>query len=221
MDVFLDMTGTITDMESENYAIYKLAESIKTKFSIEEPTQEVLRRIEDYRKPLMERRHILYVPVRRLIVEATKNIVDNISGDDEMWLEEEYVRVHSRYVKLQRGAMEGLEWIREVAEHMGMITDADTPYTITLLKSLNIERFFDSVITAEDVGVGKPNPRIFMEAIKRGNSNKRVYIGDSERRDIIGAKNVGMMTIKIGGESKNADFVAKNLMEASYILRKL
>ena len=207
-------------MESENFAIYKLAEAIKMKFSIKLSTKEVLRSIENYRRPYMERRDIEYIPVRRLIIEATRKIVGNLRNDDEEWLSKQYVDIHAKYVKLQKNSLEGLKRMKSIANHLGMITDADTPYTRKLLKSLGIENFFDSVTTAEDVGVGKPNPKIFIEAIKKAKSKKKVYIGDSEKRDIIGAKNVGMLTIKIGKYSKNADFVARDLIEGAFILEK-
>ncbi len=218
MDVFLDMTGTITDMESENYALYKLAESIKIRFSIELPTENILVRIEDYRKPYMEKRDVEYIPVRNLIVEGTRKIVGNLSKEDEEWLSKQYVDIHAKYVKLQKNSVEGLRKIRNIAEHMGMITDADRPYTEGVLKALHISQFFDSVITAEDVGVGKPNPRIFEEAIRKTSGKIKIYIGDSEKRDMRGAKGVGMIAVKIGKNTKYGDFFAPDLFEAAKII---
>ncbi len=222
MDVFLDMTGTITDMESENYAIYKLAEEIKRYFSLELSAEEVLEKIEEYRKPYMDRRHESYVPIRFLILEAVKQIVPRrLCANDSYWVLDEYSRIHAKYVRLAKNALEGLQKIRNVAKHLGMITDADRPYTDKLLKSLGIEEFFDSVTTAEDVGVGKPNPKIFQEGIKNGKSEPKVYVGDNEMRDIEGAKRVGIIAIKIGHETKSADYVARDLLEAWEIIQTL
>ncbi len=222
MDVFLDMTGTLTDMESENYALYKLAEAIKRRFSLEMSAEEVLRRIEDYRRPYMMRRHEDYVPIRFLILEAVKELVPKrLCANDSYWVIDEYSLIHARYVKLAENALEGLKRIRDMTEHLGLITDADRPFTDKLLKALGIADFFDSVTTAEDVGVGKPNPRIFQEALKNSVSEPRVYVGDSEMRDVEGAKNAGMLVIKIGSPSKKADYVARDLLEASRIIQTL
>ncbi len=222
MDVYLDMTGTITDMESENFAMYQLAEEIKKRFAIPLSTAEVLRRIEEYRKPIMERRDKEYVPIRHLVLEAVKKIVPRpLCANDSYWILDEYSAVHSRYVKLAPEALEGLQVIRKVAKHMGLITDADRPFTDRLLKSLGISKFFNSITTAEDVGVGKPNPRIFAEALKNGSSKLKIYIGDSEKRDVKGAKGVGMIVIKIGKISQSADYTATNLLEAAKIIQNL
>ncbi len=222
MDVYLDMTGTITDMRSENFAMYKLAEEIKHRFAMSLSADEVLSKIEEYRKPIMEQRDKEYVPIRHLVLEAVERLVSRpLGADNSYWILNEYSAVHSRYVKLAPGALEGLQVIRKVAKHMGLITDADRPFTERLLNSLEIAKFFDSITTAEDVGVGKPNPKIFEEALKHGFSKLKIYIGDSERRDVKGAKRVGMIVIKIGKFSESADYIAPNLLEAAKIIQNL
>jgi len=222
MDIFLDLTGTLTDMESEDYAMLKLAEKIKKRFSLDMDAEEILRRIEEYRKPYMDKRHISYTPIRFLVLEAVRRIVPKrLCANDSYWIIDEYSSIHAKYVKLAPNALEGLKILRKIARHMGLITDADRPFTDRLLSSLKIVDFFDSVTTAEDVGIGKPNPRIFQEAMKKGTSNIRIYIGDSEKRDISGAKNVGMIAIKIGGDSRLADYVAKDLMNAARFIQTL
>jgi putative hydrolase of the HAD superfamily len=133
---------------------------------------------------------------------------------------DEYAEVHAKYVKLAPGAIEGLNKMRNLAEHMGVITDGDRPYTEKLLDSLGIRHMFDSVTTAEDAGVGKPNPRIFNVALEHSRSQPKVYVGDSEKRDVVGAKRVGMVAVKIGNSSENADYVAHNLLEAAELIER-
>jgi HAD superfamily hydrolase (TIGR01549 family) len=219
MDVFLDMTGTITDMESENLAMLKLAERAKRRFSIPLEPEEIVQRIEEYRKPFMDRRDVDYVPIRYLMFEAIKNILPKkLCASDSYLVLDEYSRVHGEFVRLAPNALEGLKKLREMAEHMGIITDGDRPYTENLLENLGIRDFFDSITTAEDAGVGKPNPKIFQEALKHSRSEPKFYIGDSEKRDMKGAKAVGMIAIKIGKSTKYGDFVASDLLEAAKII---
>ena len=222
MDVFLDMTGTITDMKSENLAILKLAEAVGKRFKIQLSAEEILERIEAFRKPFMDKRAEEYTPIRYLILDAVKNISpEPLCANDSYWVLDEYLNVHAKYVRLAPGAKEGLEKIREVAEHMGIITDGDRPYTERLLHSLGIDELFDSVTTAEDAGVGKPNPKIFQMALRNSKSEPKIYIGDSEKRDMKGAKSVGMIAIKIGEWTKYGDYVARDLKEAAEIIRTL
>lgn len=57
--------------------------------------------------------------------------------------------------------------------------------------------FFPIRVYSCVVGVPKPNPRIFTEALNQLNvpANQAVYIGDKPRIDVKGARRVGMMTV--------------------------
>ncbi len=222
MDVFLDMTGTITDMESENRAFLKMCEAIAKKFKMEMDGRELMKHIIEFRRPYMERRHEKYYPIRNLIVMAVQDIMEeNLSPHDAFWIVDAYSRYHARYVKLVDGGMDALREIREMAEHMGLITDADRPYTEKVLKGLGIDELFDSVTTAEDAGVGKPNPKIFQMALKNSRSSPKIYIGDSESRDIVGGIQAGMITIKVRKPSAKAHHWARSLPEVVDILKSL
>ena len=221
MDVFLDMTGTITDMESENLAMLKLAERLKKRFAIPLEPREIVERIEEYRKPFMDRRDKEYTPIRYLVLEAVKKISPKpLCASDSYWVLDEYSKVHGEFVRLAPNALEGLKKLREMAEHMGVITDGDRPYTENLLKNLGIADFFDSVTTAEDAGVGKPNPKIFQLALENSRSEPKIYVGDSEKRDMRGAKSVGMLAVKIGNFTKYGDLRARDLLEAAELIEE-
>ncbi len=219
MDIFLDMTGTITDMESENLAILKLAEAIGKRFKIDMAPEEILRRIEEYRKPYMDKRHEEYTPIRFLILEAVKQFSPPLCANDSYWVIDEYSRIHAKYVRPAPGVVEALKELRAMARHMGIITDGDRPYSEALLGAMGISKIFDSITTAEDAGVGKPNIKIFELALEKSKSEPKIYIGDSELRDMQGAKNAGMLAIKIGSDTEYGDFVVRSLKEAVPIIR--
>ncbi len=222
MDIFLDMTGTITDMQTEDHALLKLGEAIKERFKISMSAEDIVKRINEYRKPFMDKRDEEYTPIRFLVSGGVEHILGRkLRYDEKEWVEKKYVEIHGLYVKLAPGAGEALEEMRNIAEHMGIITDGDRPYTDNLLRSLKIREFFDSVTTAEDVGVGKPNPKIFQQGISLSSSEPKIYIGDSEKRDMKGAKSVGMIAIKIGGRTKYGDYHARNLREAVKVIQAL
>ena len=221
MDVFLDMTGTITDMNSENEAFLRMCKELAKKFKIDIPAKILAERIKEYRRPFMERRAEKYIPIRILIAKAVEKIIGkNLNEEEREEVYRIYEDAHAKYVLLADGTLNALKSIRNMVQVMGIVTDADTPYTMKVLKSLKIHNLFDCVITAEDAGVGKPNPKIFQMAINCGKSDPRIFIGDSEKRDIKGAKKVGFITIKIGKRTEEGDFLAKNLYEAAEIIRK-
>jgi FMN phosphatase YigB (HAD superfamily) len=83
----------------------------------------------------------------------------------------------------------------------------------------------DGIVSSADAGVRKPNPEMFRRALVLANSSadKTVMIGDSEEKDILPAKALGMKTIRVaieGGSpaSSQADAVAYGLEDASRLL---
>ncbi len=65
------------------------------------------------------------------------------------------------------------------------------------LKNSDIQKYFKTITTSEDVNVKKPNPIIFNYALIKANAKAEnsVMIGDSFEADILGAEMVGMFTI--------------------------
>ncbi len=222
VDVFFDMTGTITDMRSENLAFVKMCEELVEEFKIGMSAEVLAAKIKEYRKPFMERRAERYIPIRILIADALESIMGkDLTEEEREKVYRIYEDSHAKYVKLQGGAKDALYKIRGVVDVMGMVTDADRPYTIKVLRSLGIGELFDCVITAEDAGVGKPNPKIFSMAQNCGRSNPKVFVGDSERRDIVGAKQMGFIAIKIGNRTEHGDHLASDLMDAARIIAQI
>lgn len=62
------------------------------------------------------------------------------------------------------------------------------------LEKSGIRPYFSEVIIADEVGLNKPDPRIFHHAIEASSAglNESIMIGDDFEADILGAKNVGM-----------------------------
>ncbi|MGB1405177.1 MAG: HAD family hydrolase, partial [Flavobacteriaceae bacterium] len=65
------------------------------------------------------------------------------------------------------------------------------------IKNSGLAPFFDSIFTAEGVGVKKPHPEIFKTALKQTHTNpeQALMIGDSLEADILGALNQGMHAV--------------------------
>ncbi len=216
------MVGTITDPKYEKEALIEIGREIKERFDIPLSPQDVWEGIDRYRRPITERRDEKYVPIRELIVRGTEELLKPYDGSvdeaDKKWIKELYISAHERNVRMAENALKGLELMKKTAQHLGVISDADDDYLRRVLKALGIYRIFDSMTSSEEAGVGKPNPRIFEIAKKKaGNSGTYYYIGDSERRDIIGARKAGMKTILISWEEKrsSADYIAEDLYDAA------
>ncbi len=104
-----------------------------------------------------------------------------------------YRREHQGNRALVAGARELLDALQPKTR-MGIITNNSTAEQIEKLRTLNIAHFFEVIVISEDVGVTKPNPKIFEIALERlgAAAHETVMIGDSVANDIEGALNVGI-----------------------------
>jgi len=70
---------------------------------------------------------------------------------------------------------------------------------LATLKRLGLSHFFDAIVVSAELGVRKPHPRLFIEALKKLNAkaSEAVFVGDTLKTDIFGAQNVGMKTILV------------------------
>ncbi|MFH1567154.1 MAG: HAD family hydrolase, partial [Gemmatimonadota bacterium] len=64
------------------------------------------------------------------------------------------------------------------------------------LRAIGLEGAFQCVLLSEEVGVRKPDPRIFHQACAAlgAEPGKVVYVGDSYRNDVVGARNAGLLS---------------------------
>jgi len=84
---------------------------------------------------------------------------------------------------------------------------------------LNVEDF-EFVLASDELGVSKPNKGAFGAVVERSaregkklRHDQILYVGDREEIDVVGAKNVGMKAVLVGGRSELADENFKDLSE--------
>ncbi|MHA2245740.1 MAG: TIGR02253 family HAD-type hydrolase [Candidatus Hodarchaeales archaeon] len=87
---------------------------------------------------------------------------------------------------------------------------------------LGIHHFFDTVIISEEVGVEKPNQKIFQTALEkmRLKPNEMIYIGDNIETDIIGANSVGIISVKLDREDSRDEETRKHIKKPRYTIHK-
>lgn len=75
---------------------------------------------------------------------------------------------------------------------LGVITNGNAD-----VRRLGLAHYFAFALCAEDLGIGKPDPAPFVEALKRGNvdAGAAVHVGDHPDDDIGGAQQAGMRAI--------------------------
>jgi len=75
---------------------------------------------------------------------------------------------------------------------LGAITNGNAD-----VRRLGVADYFSFALCAEDVGIGKPDPRPFEEALRRGGASaaNAVHVGDNPEDDIAGAKQAGFRAV--------------------------
>jgi FMN phosphatase YigB (HAD superfamily) len=80
-----------------------------------------------------------------------------------------------------------------------IVTDMTAKQQLQKIRQLNIDAFIDSLVTSEEVGSEKPNPQVFLLALKKlgVQAHEAIMVGDHEIKDILGAEKIGIKAYKV------------------------
>ncbi|MCG8584840.1 MAG: HAD-IA family hydrolase, partial [Pirellulales bacterium] len=80
---------------------------------------------------------------------------------------------------------------------IGIVTNHVVSEQVKKIATIGLEPFIDELVVSEEVGVAKPDARIFEAALSRLGAapDKAVMIGDSWASDVLGATKLGIRTI--------------------------
>jgi FMN phosphatase YigB (HAD superfamily) len=95
-------------------------------------------------------------------------------------------------------------WLRELARthRIGLVSDIWAPAgrLRAYLSKTGLGSLFSAVVISSEEGAVKPSPRVFRTAMDRlgCRPSSAVFVGDSLKRDVVGAQACGMATVWIG-----------------------
>ncbi|HEX5216397.1 MAG TPA: HAD-IA family hydrolase, partial [Vicinamibacterales bacterium] len=91
------------------------------------------------------------------------------------------------------GVPEALERIRQHGLTLAVISNSDGTCAASL-EAAGLLRYMNVVIDSAEVGVEKPDPRIFEIAVARCGADPRraLYVGDLYHADVVGARGAGL-----------------------------
>jgi YjjG family noncanonical pyrimidine nucleotidase len=144
--------------------------------------------------------------------------LDNLGLDSTGHLEmgRRYVERYRMHWHWVEGAEEALKDISR-HYHVGFLTNGFSETQKLKVKYFGLDRISPHIVISEDVGVMKPNPRIFQHAAKIAGVDAKsiLYVGDSWTSDIEGGASSGWDTAWYvkepnGDESRKAPFVFSN-----------
>lgn len=115
---------------------------------------------------------------------------------------ERFVAFYSQNIAEGSVAFPGLVLLLERLQRegfaLGVCTNKLEGLSNQLLKALDLSRFFGSVVGPDTLGIAKPDPRPFHEAVARLGlaAPRALMVGDSET-DILTARNAGVPVIAV------------------------
>lgn len=140
-------------------------------------------------------------------------------NDDQINL---FADLYIQYLADNNHLFEGcIELLTGLSEryHLHCITNGFIEIQDKKLTHSKLKPFFKTVLTAEEAGVKKPDPKIFQMALQRAGATVQnsVMVGDSYEADILGAHNVGMKTIYFDPTGQHIDGVGHRVNRLAHI----
>ncbi len=115
-----------------------------------------------------------------------------------------------------------------------ILSDGDALKQYEKILRLRLQDFLDDIIITEEVGIRKPNPKLYKLALERFHlkPNQAIYVGDNYQRDIIPSRELGIHTVLIhrGGKydqtalidkQKLPEYELDNLKDLIPIIKKI
>ncbi len=219
--VAIDLFGTIIKPESDDLAHEALAKAFAemhgNAFEPEEMLEEYWRLVNEEGLESTEATWAALTKLARRLGFKLK-----VGRDD---VERMHVAYHAKYAILFEDAIQALREARKLFDRTALLTDGDGPVVHAIVDALGIRKYFDVIVTRSDVRAKKPDPRLFIECVRRLGSNpsSTVMIGD-RCADVEGAKDAGMLAVavrELKGCRREPDGVADGLLNAVRLAYKL
>jgi phosphoglycolate phosphatase len=138
-----------------------------------------------------------------------------------------YSRVNGADSSLFAGVSDGLNYLQQQSYPLGCVTNKARAFTMPLLNTLGISKYFEIIVCGDDLSVKKPDPLPLLTAAKSVNADptRSLMIGDSVS-DVRAARAAGFQVICMSygynhGEdirSHNPDAVISSLAELKQFL---
>lgn len=196
-DVFFDLDHTLWDFDRNSslafkrvFETYNISASLKHFLSVYEPINF------DYWKAYREERVTKQELRRGRLVDTFEVLGRSYSIEMIDGMSDAYIDELPKNNYLFDGTFELLSYLKSKYT-LHIITNGFTEVQHIKLEKSKLAPYFNTVTSSEEVGVKKPNPKVFKRALEKANvvAQNTVMIGDTFEADILGAEGVGMDTI--------------------------
>ena len=131
----------------------------------------------------------------------------NLTAEDITEIANKIAGAWQKHIQLDAEALHVLQTLHR-SKKLALISNFDhPPHVHSVLSKLGLTHFFDSVVISAEVGIKKPDPRIFDSALAQTGMKPEevVYVGDTED-DTEAARAAGIVPILIQRENEGNAF---------------
>ncbi|KXB02730.1 hypothetical protein AKJ43_00680 [candidate division MSBL1 archaeon SCGC-AAA261D19] len=201
-NVLFDLDGTIADTERNKGKILKECSDLLGLPPIHR-NEYLMAHTKVLRKGRVDTRYGIF---RRILEDKGVKDPDEKAED----LEREY---RSKTLKELRVLDDAYSVLNELSDgFICLITNGPRIIQREKVENLNLNNYFDAIVISGEVGVCKPNPKIFWHVLDPTEKDETVLVGDSRLNDVKGAQNAGIGSILVKGRSTE-DFGPKATWE--------
>ncbi len=120
------------------------------------------------------------------------------------------------------GAIKLLEQLKKENFKLAVVTNSPRKYTMSLIHKNHLDRYFDVIISVDDAGVPKPNPKMLaMASTYLHTRHANCIMIDDNEPGIIAAHTLGMKSIRIGETHETvADETVSKIEQAITFIKK-
>ena len=108
-----------------------------------------------------------------------------------------YIELCPTLTKLFPGTVEMLSTLKDLGINLHVITNGFSESQHIKLTNCGLIDYFKVIVCSDEIAISKPDPGIFLEAMKRANATPKesIMIGDHPEIDVLGGTAVGMRGI--------------------------
>jgi len=125
-----------------------------------------------------------------------------------------------KLIAIHNGVGEGVKELHRLGYKLGIVTSRLNESTVKGLKHFGLVDYFESIISADDTEIHKPDPTpAFMALAKLGGKpEETIIVGDSPF-DILCGKNAGITAVAVGWSALPMDIILK--CEPDYVVESM
>jgi putative hydrolase of the HAD superfamily len=133
-------------------------------------------------------------------LEITKQSLTDLGLEHPEMLEQlcqQNARQYAEHIELIDGAIELLHFLQQKEIPLAVLTNGPTDMQRLAIQKVNLETYFKAILISGELGIRKPDSRIFQLACERLDVSPEycLMVGDNLTADIEGAKSIGMQGV--------------------------